>query len=145
MHEDALRQLVGVEDGNDDSDGLDQLEDGDDDFVDASDGSSATAGNDLGASAGLSMSEPQQARQHMRLMRCAFSRLGSWPKDFKEYDRLNDKVYDRFGLDMKGIEGVERWTAGKNNVGNEGTFQGVTAWEFVEQQKAVKTEDEEEL
>ncbi|AEO60474.1 hypothetical protein MYCTH_2120499 [Thermothelomyces thermophilus ATCC 42464] len=51
----------------------------------------------------------QVVRQHLRLLKLAIQRLGSWPKDYAEYERLSTDVFREYGADLRGVEGVERW------------------------------------
>ena len=55
------------------------------------------------------LSEGQYARQHLHLLKLAVQRLGDWPKDYSEYERLNAEVFREFSTDLKGVEGVEKW------------------------------------
>ncbi|OKL63327.1 hypothetical protein UA08_01730 [Talaromyces atroroseus] len=48
-------------------------------------------------------------RQHLHLLKLAVERLGNWPKDYKEYESLNSALFQAFGDDLKGIEGVDKW------------------------------------
>ncbi|KAL2167582.1 hypothetical protein VTG60DRAFT_1093 [Thermothelomyces hinnuleus] len=47
--------------------------------------------------------------QHLRLLKLAIQRLGSWPKDYAEYERLSADVFREYGADLRGVEGVEKW------------------------------------
>ncbi|KAK6078425.1 nacht domain protein [Seiridium cupressi] len=62
-----------------------------------------TNGHDKGQSDG------QHVRQHMQLLKLALERLGDWPKEYAEYERLNADVFREYGNDLKGFEGVEKW------------------------------------
>ncbi|GIC93466.1 uncharacterized protein Aud_009954 [Aspergillus udagawae] len=48
-------------------------------------------------------------RQHLHLLKLAVERLGNWPKDYKEYERLNSALFQTFGDYLKGVEGVDKW------------------------------------
>jgi tetratricopeptide (TPR) repeat protein len=48
-------------------------------------------------------------RQHLHLLKLAMERLGNWPKDYKEYESLNSALFQAFGDDLKGIDGVDKW------------------------------------
>ncbi|KAG2026218.1 hypothetical protein GB937_001725 [Aspergillus fischeri] len=48
-------------------------------------------------------------RQHLHLLKLAVERLGNWPKDYTEYERLNSALFQAFGDDLKGVEGVDKW------------------------------------
>ncbi|KAH9885657.1 NACHT domain protein [Xylariomycetidae sp. FL2044] len=58
------------------------------------------------------ISDGEHARQHLRLLKLALERLGSWPKDYAEYERLNADVFREFADALKGVEGVEKWNLG---------------------------------
>jgi hypothetical protein len=97
-----------------------------------------------GSTYDLDMGEPvghvpdgESVRRHMYLLKLAVQRLGDWPKDYSEYERLNADLFREFASDLKGVEGVEKWDlkaygAGKAE-GNadvlETDFKG---WEFLE-------------
>lgn len=107
---------------------------------------------DLGEGEGgsqSSISDGEHVRQHLRLLKLAVQRLGAWPKDYSEYERLNADVFREFGSDLKSVEGVEKWDlksfgAGKAE-GNEDMLNGeVKNWELVESQ-GVPVEDGEEV
>ncbi|KAF3395404.1 hypothetical protein DPV78_009173 [Talaromyces pinophilus] len=51
----------------------------------------------------------KHVRQHLHLLKLALERLGNWPKDYKEYESLNSALFQAFGDDLKGIDGVDRW------------------------------------
>ncbi|KAF4215071.1 hypothetical protein CNMCM8980_008756 [Aspergillus fumigatiaffinis] len=48
-------------------------------------------------------------RQHLHLLKLAVERLGNWPKEYKEYEKLNSALFQAFGDDLKGVEGVDKW------------------------------------
>ncbi|KAI7972989.1 hypothetical protein EIK77_001563 [Talaromyces pinophilus] len=87
-------------------------------FVDPT--SLASAAIDSGSSSPSSESGPpspgerseesgKHVRQHLHLLKLALERLGNWPKDYKEYESLNSALFQAFGDDLKGIDGVDRW------------------------------------
>ncbi|KAF4154643.1 hypothetical protein CNMCM6069_009043 [Aspergillus lentulus] len=91
---------------------------------------------DLGEPVGH-VPDGESVRRHMYLLKLAVQRLGDWPKDYNEYERLNADLFREFASDLKGVEGVEKWDlkaygAGKAE-GNadvlETEFKG---WEFLE-------------
>ncbi|RHZ53851.1 hypothetical protein CDV55_101150 [Aspergillus turcosus] len=47
--------------------------------------------------------------QHLHLLKLVVERLGNWPKDYMEYKRLNSALFQAFGDDLKGVEGVDKW------------------------------------
>ncbi|KAJ1323672.1 ankyrin repeat domain-containing protein 50 [Microdochium nivale] len=58
-------------------------------------------------------SDGERVRTHFRLLKLAVERLGAWPKDYNEYERLNADVFGEFGESLGGFEGVEKWDLGK--------------------------------
>ncbi|RJE20638.1 NACHT domain protein [Aspergillus sclerotialis] len=48
-------------------------------------------------------------RQHLKLLKLAVERLGDWPKDYSEYQRLNADVVQQFPTETKGVDGVDKW------------------------------------
>ncbi|PKX90746.1 uncharacterized protein P174DRAFT_423609 [Aspergillus novofumigatus IBT 16806] len=48
-------------------------------------------------------------RQHLHLLKLAVERLGNWPKEYKEYEKLNSALFQAFGDNLKGVEGVDKW------------------------------------
>jgi hypothetical protein len=74
------------------------------------------------------------ALRHLQLLKLSYQRLGSWPKAYDEYERLNAQVFRTF-LDepkWKNVQGIERWNA--KDFGNgkaesqEGGFDGLENW-----------------
>ncbi|CEL11851.1 hypothetical protein ASPCAL14946 [Aspergillus calidoustus] len=47
-------------------------------------------------------------RQHLHLLKLAVERLGNWPKDYAEYERLNSDVFRMFREDLQGIKGLDK-------------------------------------
>ncbi|GFF70345.1 hypothetical protein IFM61392_02911 [Aspergillus lentulus] len=87
-------------------------------FVDPS--SLASPAIDEGASSSGSESGPpsprekpeesgKYVRQHLHLLKLAVERLGNWPKEYKEYEKLNSALFQMFRDDLKGVEGVDKW------------------------------------
>ncbi|KAJ5280076.1 hypothetical protein N7478_005448 [Penicillium angulare] len=58
---------------------------------------------------GSGLSEADHVRQHLNLLKLSAQRLGDFPKDAAEYERLNKDIFDAFGDDIKGAEGIEKW------------------------------------
>ncbi|KAI2747521.1 hypothetical protein DTO013E5_810 [Penicillium roqueforti] len=55
------------------------------------------------------MEEGKHVRQHLHMLKLAVERLGNWPKEYSEYERLNRDLFSTFANDLKGVEGVEKW------------------------------------
>ncbi|KAL4931819.1 NACHT domain protein [Aspergillus undulatus] len=50
-----------------------------------------------------------QVRHHFKLFKLAIQRLGSWPKEYAEYERLNADLFREYPAALKGVEGTEKW------------------------------------
>lgn len=48
-------------------------------------------------------------RQHLKLLKLAIQRLGDWPKDYNEYERLNSEVVQQFPTETEGVDRVDKW------------------------------------
>ncbi|KAL3482056.1 hypothetical protein BJX99DRAFT_253179 [Aspergillus californicus] len=53
-------------------------------------------------------SSGKSVRQHLHLLKLAVERLGNWPKDYSEYERLNSDVFRMFREDLQGIKGLDK-------------------------------------
>lgn len=94
---------------------------------------------DLGDGGQATVSEGEHVRQHLRLLKLAVERLGSWPKDYSEYERMNADVFREFATDLKGVEGVEKWDlkkfgAGKAESNEDMLNANLKNWELVDSQ-----------
>ncbi|KAL4996903.1 hypothetical protein BDV10DRAFT_186709 [Aspergillus recurvatus] len=47
-------------------------------------------------------------RQHLHLLKLAVERLGNWPKDYSEYERLNSDLFSMFREDLQGVKGLDK-------------------------------------
>jgi hypothetical protein len=61
------------------------------------------------SSPGETAEEGKHVRQHLRMLKLAVERLGDWPKDYSEYEKLNNDLFRMFANDLEGVEGVEKW------------------------------------
>lgn len=61
------------------------------------------------SSPGETAEEGKHVRQHLHMLKLAVERLGDWPKDYSEYERLNDDVFHAFANDLEGVDGVDKW------------------------------------
>jgi hypothetical protein len=77
---------------------------------------SSSGGSDAGSPGVEGEETGSYVRRHMHLLKLAVERLGGWPKDYSEYERLNSELFNTFGNDLKGTDGVEKWKI--NNFGN---------------------------
>ncbi|EAU33781.1 conserved hypothetical protein [Aspergillus terreus NIH2624] len=64
--------------------------------------------SDSGLLAGA-LTPGEYVRNHLKLLKLSAERLGDWPKDYSEYERLNADLFREFPEDLKGVEGVEKW------------------------------------
>ncbi|KAL4888861.1 hypothetical protein BDV59DRAFT_205714 [Aspergillus ambiguus] len=53
--------------------------------------------------------EGKHVRQHLHLLKHAVERLGGWPKDYSEYQRLSEDLFKAYPEDLKGVDGIEKW------------------------------------
>lgn len=60
-------------------------------------------------SPGSDDAEGKYVRQHLHLLKLAVERLGEWPKEYSEYERLSSDVFKAYRQDLDGVEGVEKW------------------------------------
>ncbi|KAF2727980.1 hypothetical protein EJ04DRAFT_450238 [Polyplosphaeria fusca] len=84
-----------------------------------------------------SLNRSAVALRHLHLLKLAYQRLGSWPRQYAEYERLNADMFRVFGEEKGwiGAQGVEKWSAkgfggGKAESG-EGGFERERVWGFV--------------
>lgn len=90
----------------------------------------------------------EHVRQHMHLLKLAVQRIGDWPKNYGEYERLSSDVFREFGADLKGVEGVDKWNlkafgSGKAQ-GNEDLLDlSFNNWELVDTQQGADPVEEE--
>ncbi|CZT25011.1 related to NACHT domain protein [Ramularia collo-cygni] len=131
VHEDVLRWLL--------SDSADGASVGDDEEEDTAVSILAEHGVDVTKQGGVDAIDDTKrgelVKQHLHLLRLAYQRLGSWPKSFDAYERLNAELFRVFAEQLKGVEGVEKWSAKGFGAGkaesHEGTFQGTRNWEIL--------------
>jgi hypothetical protein len=60
-----------------------------------------------------SVSDSETVRKHLQLLKLALERLGGWPKDYGEYQRLSAEVFNAFGADLKGEASMDKWNLNK--------------------------------
>jgi hypothetical protein len=94
-----------------------------------------------------SISDAEQVRQHLQLLKLAVQRLGDWPKDYSEYERLNADLFLEFRDELEGVEGVEKWDLKKFGSGKASGNEDQLNLEFKswELELAQPEEIEEEL
>ncbi|RAK80059.1 uncharacterized protein BO72DRAFT_424168 [Aspergillus fijiensis CBS 313.89] len=71
--------------------------------------SSSESGSGATSPGGIVEDEGKHVRQHLHLLKLAVERLGDWPKEYAEYERLNADLFRTFAKDLKDVEGVEKW------------------------------------
>lgn len=138
VHEDILRWLLsessdGTAAGSDDDD--------DDDFAAsllAEHGvqhHSHTNGDAAQEDGSTHARRGELVKRHLQLLKLDFQRHGGFPKEFASYERLNAELFRTFGEQLKGVEGVEKWSAkvygGGKAESQEGVFANEGDWEIL--------------
>lgn len=138
IHEDILRWLRSDATGGDVDDGVDIDDDDSAAQILAEHGIHHDTHGQHQDVEGTGFSTAQRGqliKWHLRLLKLAYQRYGSWPKDYKHYESLNAQLFRTFATELKGAEGVEKWQAKGFGAGkaesNEGAFQGNREWEIV--------------
>jgi len=133
VHEEVLRWLVGGK-----AEATSSEEDDSDDDTAAqilrSHGVNVDVDGD-GRADELDVNKGEMAKKHLHLLKLAYQRLGTWPKEQQVYEKLNADVFRIFGDNLKGVEGVEKWQAkgygGGKAESSEGTFETVIDWSIL--------------
>ncbi|KAL4864920.1 hypothetical protein BDV12DRAFT_200638 [Aspergillus spectabilis] len=92
-----------------------------------------------------------QVRYHFKLFKLAIQRLGSWPKDYTEYERLNADIFREYPSAVKGVDGIEKWDlkgfgAGKAESNEDQVDVNFKDWRLFSESRIVDgVEEEEEL
>ncbi|KUM57085.1 hypothetical protein ACN42_g10121 [Penicillium freii] len=92
LHENALRVFIGP--SSDDAD------------MEVISGISSPSS---ASSPGEKQEEGKHVRQHLHMLKLAVERLGEWPKEYSEYERLNHDIFSTFANDLEGVDGVDKW------------------------------------
>lgn len=61
------------------------------------------------SSTGETAEDGKHVRQHLHMLKLDVERLGDWPKDYSEYERLNRDLFRTFANDLEGVDGVDKW------------------------------------
>lgn len=61
------------------------------------------------SSPGETGEEGKHVRQHLHMLKLAVERLGDWPKEYSEYERLSNDLLRTFANDLEGVDGVDKW------------------------------------
>ncbi|KAL4918872.1 NACHT domain protein [Aspergillus aurantiobrunneus] len=56
------------------------------------------------------MSEGEHVLNHIKLLKLSAQRLGTWPKDASEYNRLHKDLVREYPEEMKGVEPMDQWS-----------------------------------
>ncbi|KAL3467675.1 hypothetical protein BJX64DRAFT_283144 [Aspergillus heterothallicus] len=93
-----------------------------------------------------------QIRQHFKLFKLAIQRLGGWPKDYSEYERLNADLFREYPTALEGVAGIEQWDlksfgSGKAESNDDLVDTEFKDWQLFSQQHLSNghVEEEEEL
>ncbi|PWY65638.1 hypothetical protein BO94DRAFT_338846 [Aspergillus sclerotioniger CBS 115572] len=95
-------------------------------------------------------SEGQHVKQHLHLFKLAVERLGDWPGDYSDYERMNADVFREFPEEMKGVEGVEKWNlksfgGGKAESDDDVLNLDLQTWDILDTHVSPAAVEEEEL
>jgi hypothetical protein len=82
-----------------------------------------------------SVSDAETVRRHLQLLKLSLERLGGWPKDYGEYQRLNADIFRLFGADLKGEQGIDKWNinsfgSGKSESNDDCLDAAIKNWEL---------------
>ncbi|BCS19739.1 NACHT domain protein [Aspergillus puulaauensis] len=91
-----------------------------------------------------------QVRQHLKLFKLAIQRLGGWPKDYAEYERLNGDLFREYPSALKGVDGIDKWElkgfgAGKAESKEDLIDANFKEWQLFNDTRIVDGAEEEEL
>ncbi|RAH77834.1 NACHT domain protein [Aspergillus japonicus CBS 114.51] len=89
----------------------------------------------------------EHVRQHLHLLKLSVERLGDWPKDYAEYEKLNADVFREYEEYLTGVEGVEKWNLKNFGGGKAESNEDVLdlkfkSWELVDTQHHAEIEEE---
>ncbi|KKK18723.1 hypothetical protein AOCH_002404, partial [Aspergillus ochraceoroseus] len=96
------------------------------------------------------VSAGEQVRRHLQLFKLSIQRLGGWPKDYSEYERLNTELFTEYPAELQGVEGVEKWNlkafgSGKAESNDDQVNEDFKDWQLFNVQTTVGESLEEEL
>ncbi|RAL01455.1 NACHT domain protein [Aspergillus ibericus CBS 121593] len=105
---------------------------------------------DVHDTADSNFSEGEHVKQHMKLFKLAVERLGDWPGDYSDYERMNADVFREFPDEMKGVEGVEKWNlksfgGGKAESDEDVLNLNLQTWDILDTHVSPAAVEEEEL
>ena len=76
------------------------------------------------------------AEMHLRLLKLAYQRLGSWPRPYAEYERLIAQVLQAFSIDAKNVQTPDKWQTKGFGSGkaesSDGAFDKAGGWQLVD-------------
>lgn len=92
-----------------------------------------------------SVLDGEHVRRHLLLLKLAVQRLGDWPKDYSEYERLNADLSLVFVNELNGVDGVEKWNLKGFGGGKASSNEDMLNLDFKNWELELETEVEEEL
>lgn len=92
-----------------------------------------------------SVSDGEHVRQHILLLKLALQRLGDWPKDYSEYQKLYEDLVLEFGNELQDVEGVDKWNLKGFGRGKAAGDEDMLNLEFKSWELELQPEVEEEL
>lgn len=60
-------------------------------------------------SGNINGAEKAHIQSHLQLMKLAIQRLGDWPQDQREYQKLDENLFAAFGNELEGAQHVDSW------------------------------------
>ena len=87
----------------------------------------------------------QYVCRHLHFLKLALERLGSWPKDYAEYERLNADIFRKYADDLKGVDGVEKWNLSGYGSGKAEDKDDLLDAEFNSWELVIPEDGEDEL
>lgn len=94
-----------------------------------------------------SVSEGKHIRRHVKLLKLSIERLGAWPKEYVEYERLNADLFREFPEELKAVEGVDKWNLKNFGSGKAESQEDMLdfefgSWSLVDEQRSRGAEEE---
>lgn len=74
--------------------------------------------------------EAERVCEHMKYLRLALQRLGTWAKDYSEYEALNADLYRTFGGDLCENANMEKWDLSSFGAGKAESNEDILEPEF---------------
>ncbi|KAJ5082249.1 hypothetical protein N7532_011292 [Penicillium argentinense] len=80
--------------------------------------------------------------QHLQLLKLAVQRLGDWPKDRSEFERLYKDLQTKCGGNLEGVEEVEKWNLKSFGSGKAAGNEDILNLDFKTWELEIKPPDE---